>query len=163
VGHSLGADLAVYYAAGHPDTVAGLVLVDGANPVPEPFLTEADLPDFHAMAEGLRHELDQAESTASQVLLTPQVDLDLEIETVRSGILDRYRKIDRPIHLIMSTSMAGNSDDGRTQWRNRNWRADIERLVHERPRRGRTDQDQDPHRRRGPAIAGITFTSQPKL
>src|SRR4051812_48455213 len=30
VGYSLGADLAVHYAAEHPDTVAGLVLIDGA-------------------------------------------------------------------------------------------------------------------------------------
>lgn len=135
VGHSLGADLAVHYAAGHPGAVAGLVLVDGANPVPAPFLTEADLPEFRAMAEGLRHEFERAAGTARQVLLTPQdfLDLNLEIEAVRSGILDRYRKIDRPIHMIMSTSMAGNSDDVRTQWRNRNWRAGVERLVRERP------------------------------
>ncbi|MEV4148729.1 alpha/beta fold hydrolase [Amycolatopsis sp. NPDC049691] len=135
VGHSLGADLAVHYAAGHPGAVAGLVLVDGANPVPEPFVTDADLPDFRAMAENLRHELERAEDTPRQVLLTPQdfLDLNLEIEVVRSGILDRYREIDRPIHMIMSTSMAGNSGDARTRWRNQNWRAGIERLVHELP------------------------------
>jgi esterase len=136
VGHSLGADLAVHHAAEHPDAVAGLVLVDGANPVPEPFVTEADLPEFRAMAEGLRHELERAEGTARQVLLTPQdfLDLNLEIEGVRAGILDRYRKIDRPIRMIMSASMAGNSGDERARWRNRNWRAGIERLVRERPR-----------------------------
>jgi pimeloyl-ACP methyl ester carboxylesterase len=135
VGHSLGADLAVHYAAGHPDAVAGLVLVDGANPVPEPFITEAHLPEFRAMAEGLRHELERAEGTARQVLLTPRdfLDLNLEIEEVRSEILDRYRKIDRPIHMIMSSAMAGNNGDARTQWRNRNWRAGIERLIRERP------------------------------
>jgi len=135
VGHSLGADLAVHYAAGHPDAVAGLVLIDGANPVPEPFLTEADLSEFRAMAEGLRHELERVEGTARQVLLTPQdfLDLNLEIEEVRSEILDRYRKIDHPIHMIISTAMAGDGDDARTQWRNRNWRAGIERLIRERP------------------------------
>jgi esterase len=135
VGHSLGADLAVHYAAEHPDAVAGLVLVDGANPVPEPLITEADLPEFRAMAEGLRHEFERVQGTARQVLLTPQdfLDLNLEIEAMRSCILDRYRKIDRPIRMIMSTSMAGNSDGGRAQWRNQNWRAGIERLVRERP------------------------------
>ena len=44
VGYSLGADLVVHYASEHPGTVAELVLIDGANPVPEPFITEADLP-----------------------------------------------------------------------------------------------------------------------
>jgi pimeloyl-ACP methyl ester carboxylesterase len=135
VGHSLGADLAVHYAAEYPDAVAGLVLIDGANPVPEPFITEADLPEFRAMAEGLRHEFERAKGTARQVLLTPQdfLGLNLEIEVVRSGILDRYRKIDRPVRMIMSTAMAGNSGDERALWRNRNWRAGIERLVRERP------------------------------
>ncbi|KFU78722.1 Pimeloyl-ACP methyl ester carboxylesterase [Amycolatopsis lurida] len=135
VGHSLGADLAVHYAADHPDAVSGLVLVDGANPVPEPFLTEADLPEFRAMAEGLRHEFERVAGTARQVLLAPQdfLDLNIEIEAVRSGILDRYREIDCPIHLIMSTSMAGNGDDDRARWRNENWRAGAERLARERP------------------------------
>jgi pimeloyl-ACP methyl ester carboxylesterase len=42
VGYSLGADLAVHYASERPGTVAGLVLVDGANPVPEPLVTASD-------------------------------------------------------------------------------------------------------------------------
>ena len=69
------------------------------------------------------------------MLLTAQdfLDLNLEIEVVRAGILDRYRKIDRPIRMIMSTSMAGNDGDGRARWRNQNWRAGVERLVRERP------------------------------
>jgi esterase len=135
VGHSLGADLAVHHAAGHPGSVAGLVLVDGANPVPEPFLTEADVPQFRAMAEELRPGFERARGTARQVLLTPRdfVDLNLEIEGVRSGILDRYRKIGCPIRMVMAASMAGKSGDEQVRWRNRNWRAGIEQLVRERP------------------------------
>jgi esterase len=135
VGHSLGADLAVHYAAENPGAVAELVLIDGANPVPEPFITEDDLPEFRAMAEDLRHESELVKGTARQVLLTAQdiLDLNLEIDVVRSGILDRYRKINSPISVIMSTWMAGESGEGRTRWRNQNWRAGIERLVRERP------------------------------
>ncbi|QFU91963.1 alpha/beta fold hydrolase [Amycolatopsis sp. YIM 10] len=123
VGHSLGADLAVHHAAKH--AVAGLVLIDGANPVPEPFLGEADLPEFRAMAE----ELAAHQSlTAADILA-----LNLEIDVVRAGILARYRQLDRPVTMIMSTSMAGNSEEGRTPWRNRNWRAGVERLTRELP------------------------------
>lgn len=137
VGYSLGADLAVHYASEHPDTIVELVLIDGANPVPEPFITEADLPEFRAMFDdpAMRHEAEQAKGTPRQVLLTAQdiLALNLEIDAVRSEILDRYRRIDRPISMIMSTSMAGVSSEGRTPWRNRNWRAGIERLVRDRP------------------------------
>jgi pimeloyl-ACP methyl ester carboxylesterase len=134
-GHSLGADLVVHYAAAHPDAVSRLVVVDGANPVPEPFVTEADLPQFRAMAEHLRSEFAVVAGTARQVLLTPQdvVALNLEIDAVRSEILQAYRRIDVPVTMIMAASMAGTGGDERTRWRNRNWRAGIDRLVRERP------------------------------
>ncbi|MFI9605496.1 alpha/beta fold hydrolase [Streptomyces sp. NPDC052043] len=137
VGYSLGADLAVHYAAERPDSVAELVLIDGANPLPEPFITEADLADFRAMADDLatRQEAGRAKGTAHQVLVTAQniLDLNLEIDVVRSAILDRYRKIDHPICMIMSTSIAGGSSEGRVPRHNQLWRAGIERLVRERP------------------------------
>jgi len=52
---------------------------------------------------------------------------------IRSEILDRYRKIDSPISMIMSASMAGDSGEGLAPQRNQNWRAGIERLVRECP------------------------------
>lgn len=135
VGYSLGADLAVHYAAEHPEAVAELVLIDGANPVPEPFITEAELPEFRAMWETLATHQKPARGTARQVLLTGQqiLDLNLEIDVVRSEILDLYARIDRPISMIMSTSMAGDSTDARALRYNENWRAGIERLTRERP------------------------------
>jgi pimeloyl-ACP methyl ester carboxylesterase len=135
VGYSLGADLAVHYASEHPGTVAELVLIDGANPVPEPFITEAVLPEFRAMWEDLATQQDAQRGTVRQVLLTAQeiLDLNVEIDVVRSRILDRYRKIDRPISMIMSTSMAGDSGEGHALRFNQNWRAGIERLVREQP------------------------------
>ncbi|KAB8189059.1 alpha/beta fold hydrolase [Nonomuraea phyllanthi] len=135
VGYSLGADLAVHYASEHPDAVAGLVLIDGANPVPEPFITEAVLPEFRAMWEELATRQEAERGTARQVLLTAQqiLDLNLEIDVVRSEILDRYGKIDRPISMIMSTSMAGDGGDGHARRFNQNWRAGVERLVREHP------------------------------
>ncbi|MEV5897981.1 alpha/beta fold hydrolase [Nonomuraea fuscirosea] len=135
VGYSLGADLAVHYASEHPGTIAGLVLIDGANPVPEPFVTEAVLPEFRAMWEEQAVRQEAERGTERQVLLTaPQLaDLNVEIDVIRSGILDRYRKIDRPISMIMSTSMAGDDAGGPARRFNRNWRAGVERLVREQP------------------------------
>jgi pimeloyl-ACP methyl ester carboxylesterase len=166
VGYSLGADLVVHHASDCPDTVAGLVLIDGANPLPEPFITEADLPVFRAMREdpATRHEVERARGTAGQVLLTAQeiFDLDLEMDVVRSGILDRYRKIDRPISMIMSTSIAGASGEGRAPRHNRLWRAGVERLVRERPHVSTSWLDAD-HRlvfTHAPEIARIIRSSQ---
>lgn len=135
VGYSLGADLAVHYASEHPGAVAELVLIDGANPVPEPFITEAVLPEFRAMWEDLATQQEAGRGTARQVLLTAQevLDLNVEIDVVRSRILDRYRKIDCPISMIVSTSMAGDSGEGHAPRFNQNWRAGVERLVRERP------------------------------
>lgn len=158
VGYSLGADLAVHYAAERPDAVAGLVLIDGANPLPEPFITDADLAQFRAMAEdpATRREIEQAKGTARQVLLTAQdvLDLQLEMDVVRSGILDRYRRIDCPIHMIMSTSIAGDSTEGRAPRHNRLWHAGIDRLVRERPHISTSWLDAD-HR--------LVFTHAPKI
>ncbi|GAA2628705.1 alpha/beta fold hydrolase [Actinomadura fulvescens] len=135
VGYSLGADLAVHYASEHPGAVSELVLIDGANPVPEPFLTEAVLPQFRAMWEDMAARQEAERGTARQVLLTGEeiLELNVEIDAVRSRILERYRKIDWPISMIMSTSMAGDGDGGLARRVNRNWRAGVERLVREQP------------------------------
>lgn len=113
-GHSYGADLVVHYSGEYPDAVSELVVIDGANPIPEPFITEIDLPEFRVLWEDLAAWLETVEGTARQVLLTAQeiLDLNLELDVIRSGILDRYRRIDRPIRVIMSTSMAGDSVEG---------------------------------------------------
>ncbi|MEU6716812.1 alpha/beta fold hydrolase [Nonomuraea sp. NPDC046802] len=156
VGYSLGADLAVHYASEHPDAVAGLVLIDGANPVPEPFITEAVLPEFRAMWADLATRQEAERGTARQVLLTAQeiLELNVEIDVVRSRILDRYRTIDRPISMIMSTSMAGDGGEGHAPRFNRNWRAGIERLVREQPHIATSWLDAD---------HGLVFSHAPEI
>ncbi|MFF0493501.1 alpha/beta fold hydrolase [Nocardia sp. NPDC004068] len=131
VGHSLGADLIVHYAAEHPRAAAEIVVIDGADPVPEPFLTDSTLPEFRALIENLTREPE----FGRRVALTARdiLDLDVEIDAVRSRILDRYRRIEVPITMIMSTSMAGNGTDERTTRWNANWRTGVERLVRELP------------------------------
>lgn len=137
VGYSLGADLAVHYVSERPGSVAGLVLIDGANPIPEPFLSAADLPEFRAIWEtsSAPDEVDDR-NAADRVLLTAQqvLDLNLELDVIRTGpLLGRYLDIDAPISMIMSTAMAGDDTGEPTRWRNRNWRDGTERLCRERP------------------------------
>jgi esterase len=135
VGYSLGADLAVHYASERPGTIAELVLIDGANPVPEPFITETDAEVFRAMWQAMATQQRSLRDTARQVLLTGQeiFDLNVEVDAIRSRILERYRKIDRPITMIMSTSMAGDNGEEPAPRLNQNWRAGIARLLHEQP------------------------------
>lgn len=138
VGYSLGADLAVHHASEHPDSVAGLVLIDGANPLPEPFIAATDLAEFRSLADALAAATHHVRLTAQQIH-----DLNLEIDVIRSALLDRYRKIDRPISLIMSTHIAGTGTEGRAPRHNRLWRAGVARLVRERPNTSTTWLDAD--------------------
>ncbi|CAM3679321.1 alpha/beta fold hydrolase [Occultella aeris] len=135
VGYSLGADLAVHFASEHPDTVAALVLIDGANPVPEPLISDALLPQFRAMWEAMAAQQVSERDTSQQVRLTGQeiLDLNVEVDVIRSGILDRYRRIDLPTSMIMSTSMAGTGNEGPAPRLNRAWRAGVERLLRDQP------------------------------
>ncbi|MFF5983659.1 alpha/beta fold hydrolase [Streptomyces olindensis] len=147
VGYSLGADLAVHHAAEYPETIAGLVLIDGANPLPEPFLTDTDLAEFRGMAEA---------GAARHVALTAEdiFALGREMDVVRGEILDRYRKIDLPVHVIMSTSIAGDVAEGRAPRHNRLWRAGVERLLRERPQVSADWIDAD---------HGLVFTHAPDI
>jgi esterase len=159
VGYSLGADLAVHYTSEHPGSVAELVLIDGANPLPEPIMPEAELTEFlRAMLDdpAAQEEVARNNGTAGQVLLTTQdiIDLNVEIDVFRSSILDRYRKIDRPISMIMSTSMAGDNGEGQAARLNQLWRTGIERLVRERPHVATSCLDAD-HR--------LVFTHAPEI
>lgn len=90
------------------------------------------------------------------MLLTAQeiLDLNVEIDVVRSRILDRYRKIDWPISLIMSTSMAGDSGEGHAPRFDQNWRAGVERLVREQPHIAMSWLDAD---------HGLVFTHAPEI
>ncbi|MBF6520960.1 alpha/beta fold hydrolase [Nocardia farcinica] len=135
VGYSLGADLVVHYASEHPGAAAELVLLDGANPVPEPFVTDDDLPEFRAMFEDLAAWTARVADTPHRVLLTAadMLAVNREVDAMRAAILPRFGRIECPVRMVMSTAMAGDDGDDRARRRNRNWRAGIERLVREHP------------------------------
>lgn len=139
VGHSLGADLMVHYAAKHPDTVTEVVVIDGANPIPAPFITATDLPEFSAMWENFVLWQETVTNPTHRVRLSAQqiLDLNIELDALRLGILERYREIDCPVRMIMATSMAGFGE-GRAWGYNRLWRTGIDRLIRDQPQIGVT-------------------------
>ncbi|TDU91114.1 alpha/beta hydrolase family protein [Kribbella voronezhensis] len=161
VGYSLGADLAVHYASEHPGSVTELLLIDGANPVPEPFITATDLPLFRALWEQQAEHQETLRGTPRQVLLTAQeiLDLNVQLDGIRARILDRYRTIDRPITMIMSAAMAGDSSQGRAL--NQNWQAGFDRLVQDQPQINtfRIDADHGLVLTHAPQIADIIRTT----
>lgn len=111
VGYSLGADLAVRYAASHP--VGALVVVDGANPLVEPFITDEYLPEFR------------------EIFGDPDVlRLNMEVDAVRLGILDWWHRVTAPVTVVTSTWIAGEDGPAR---HNALWLDGFERLAREVP------------------------------
>jgi pimeloyl-ACP methyl ester carboxylesterase len=135
VGHSLGADLMVHYAARYPDTFSEVVVIDGANPIPAPFITAADRPMFRTLWENFVQWQETVTNHRHQVRLSAQqiLDLNIELDGLRHGILERYREIDCAVRMIMATSMAGLGEEGSAARYNRLWRAGIDRLIRDQP------------------------------
>lgn len=135
VGWSLGADLAIAYAANHPGELAGLVLVDGAVPLAKPLVDDE---------ERLRRSLNSPIMKFSKLLirLTPYnyrisgdayADITLELDKRRqTSLLDDYSKIDCPITIVLATKSAGVKG-ARAERNNELWREGIERLKAQYP------------------------------
>ncbi|WP_330180920.1 alpha/beta hydrolase [Nocardia sp. NBC_01503] len=122
IGWSLGADLALEYAATHP--VAGLVLVDGAVPLQEPLVEDQKkLRDsFNSLGTKLAMRL---------VRLTPHgyvmpgkafADLTIELDQRRQQLLDTYRTLDCPVTMLLATHSA-HGRDAHAAHVNRTWKA----------------------------------------
>lgn len=136
VGYSLGADLAVNFAASYPDDIAGLINIDGANPLPAPSLSGDFLPAFREMVESpaLAKSLREAEGTPHQVLLKPHdiLALNLELDDYRQKLLRAFDSITCPIAMLMSTAMAGTGTPYSHRL-NQLWHDGVERLRYHHP------------------------------
>lgn len=128
VGWSLGADLAVWYAAAHPGRVAGLFLIDGAVPVnlvtdPEDLKRRLDTP---AMKVGPR----LLSLVGMGYRLTPSeyADLTIGVNMHREQLLSAYGQLDCPIELALATKSAGEKGE-RAERNNELWRAGGEQLA----------------------------------
>lgn len=129
VGWSLGADLAVWYAAAHPGKVAGLFLIDGAVPVnlvTDPDKVRRRLIYNPAMwyspwimyLAGMGYRL-----TPSQM-----ATLTIEVNARREQILAAYKQLDCPVELVLATRTARDKGASAEQ-KNARWRAGGEQLA----------------------------------
>jgi pimeloyl-ACP methyl ester carboxylesterase len=134
VAWSLGADLIIEYAAQHPGKLAGIVVVDGAVPVPERLVEDR----FE-----LRRSLNKPLLKLAMLLgrLTPYGysltanDLEsmvVDVDEQRQRLLDVYGKVDCPITLVLAEKSAGEKTV-HARRNNRLWRAGAERLVAQYP------------------------------
>lgn len=133
VGWSLGADLAVWYAARHPGRVAGLFLIDGALPVnlvtdPEDLRRRLDTP---AMRFGPR----LMGLVGMGYHLTPSqfATLTIELNQRREQLLSAYARLDCPVELVLAAQSAGEKGE-RAERSNARWRAGGEQLAQAFPR-----------------------------
>lgn len=132
-GWSLGADLAVWYAASHPGRVAGLFLIDGAVPV-----------NLVSDPEDVRRRLDTPVMYIGPLLLylvgrgyhlTPSqyATLTIELNRHREQLLSAYDQLDCPVELVLATKSAGEKGE-RAERSNALWRAGGEQLAQAFPR-----------------------------
>jgi len=127
IGWSLGADLAVWYAARHPGRVAGLFLIDGAVPV-----------NLVSDPEDTRRRLNTPAVKYGPLLLylvgmgyrlTPDeyATLTIELNRRREQLLSAYEQLDCPVELVLATKSAGEKGE-RAERNNAMWRSGGEQL-----------------------------------
>lgn len=132
-GWSLGADLAVWYAASHPGKVAGLFLIDGAVPV-----------NLVRDPEDVRRRLDTPVMRIGPLLLylvgrgyrlTPSqyATLTIELNRRRESLLSAYDQLDCLVEMVLATKSAGEQGE-RAERSNALWRAGGEQLAQAFPR-----------------------------
>lgn len=132
IGWSLGADLAVWYAASHPGKVAGLFLIDGAVPV-----------NLVNDPEDVRRRLDTPAMRIGPLLLylvgmgyrlTPDeyATLTIELNRRREQLLSAYSRLDCPVELTLATKTAGEQGE-RARRNNELWRTGGEQLARLHP------------------------------
>ncbi len=132
IGWSLGADLAVWYAARHPGRVAGVFLIDGAVPV-----------NLVVDPEETRRRLNTPAVKFGPLLLSlvgmgyrlspdELANLTIDLNTRREQLLSVYEQLDCPVEMVLATKPSGEKGE-RAEQNNKRWRTGGEQLAHLHP------------------------------
>ena len=131
VGWSLGAAIAVRYAADHPDNVAGILLIDGAYPIPT--FTEAQKENIRRAFSRMALLLPLAAlfGKGARMSASEAASLNIEIHDILilRNIGPAYDRIHCPVYFIS----AAKSSTGRSEEHLREMRASIDALVAQHP------------------------------
>ncbi|NDL57273.1 alpha/beta fold hydrolase [Phytoactinopolyspora mesophila] len=129
-GWSLGADLAVWHAAGHSD-VHHVIALDGGIPA-EPVAAEADWMDSWRarLLGGLARMFGAGVRMSTGELLA----LTDELHERRRSILDAYARVSCPVEVVLAETpndavAAGRTEGGTGQVSDETWRAGAHRLA----------------------------------
>lgn len=135
VGHSLGADLAVWYAAAHPGAVGGIFLIDGALPVK--FIDDPDEQRrlFNNPVWRIIFALTGILKLFGMLYRFSPDDfatLSIQLDARHQQGLEVYEKLDCPVELVLATNIAGKRGE-KAQKMNTAWRAGAEQLAGKYP------------------------------
>ncbi|MQA16149.1 MAG: alpha/beta fold hydrolase [Pseudonocardiaceae bacterium] len=130
-GWSFGADLAIWYGADHPQTISGVIALDGGIPA-EPMRLDEDQ---------LRRQRDGAVGRATRRLMRmlgagvhlttdELVALIHDTHRRRTKILEAYRRLDVPVSVALGSRPTRSPDGDRSF---EAWRAGAEQLVAAQP------------------------------
>ena len=134
VGWSLGADLAVAYAAKHPGAIRGIVIVDGAAPITAPLVEDEAQMRRALKSLPVRISLFLMKFTPYRYTIVGDAyaDIVVELDALRPSLLNVYKKLDCPITMIMATKSAGEKGS-HAERNNKIWREAVERIHEIRP------------------------------
>jgi pimeloyl-ACP methyl ester carboxylesterase len=134
VAWSLGADLAVAYAAKYPGTIRGIVIVDGAVPITAPLVEDEAKMRQALKSLPVRISLFLMKFTPYRYAIAGDAyaDIVVELDTLRPTLLDVYKKLDCAVTMIMATKSAGEKG-AHAERNNKIWREGVERVRVVRP------------------------------